>query len=188
MCNRWRWESFWIDWMIRISLTLLDWFALSMNFTAIRSPRAFSASHTSANPPRPRSWISFSPANGLLPASRRIRLTKTSTEGGFGRIARTVAQEREVSVITGESVPSVGSVPPAPRPPKRRSVDPINSLRCAQSTDFAGYFDPPELRDVHGQGTLPAARADPRRGGPGRRARPSGRRRRGIKREGHQAH
>src|SRR5215217_5000486 len=96
--TRFLWYSRWMAWMTRISLTLEVAFLLAMNLTANRAPALSTASHTSANPPRPRSWTSFRPGIGSLPAWMRGRLTRfRSGRNGDGRIVRTVAHKPEAS-------------------------------------------------------------------------------------------
>src|SRR5947209_2322790 len=57
------------DWRARTSRAVVTAFELAMNFSAIRGPDGASASHTSANPPRPRTRRSRYPGDGSAPAA-----------------------------------------------------------------------------------------------------------------------
>ena len=52
------WSSAWSDWSDRSSRAVVPVLALTMNLRATGGPAGLSASHTSANPPRPRTRLS----------------------------------------------------------------------------------------------------------------------------------
>jgi hypothetical protein len=58
------------DWSVRISRAVVAAFELGMNLSATCSPPGASHSHTSANPPRPRTRFSRYPGEGSAPTWR----------------------------------------------------------------------------------------------------------------------